>query len=242
MPCAQLARAPRGLPLLIGLALLLGGPAASAGSASQPDVLDDGAGESGLAPELNVLSGWVAGETASAFSLFMKIESLGPPPAGSHYQYHFHFQVDRTDGQTSLYHGMIHHTPAGVWTRMVQRWLPSAGLGEWGATNETGGATDVPSGVLEVEVRKAWVEAPKIDIATNRWTIAAFYIHADRVNVTTQAIEASDSAPAAGTMGSATLSQGAPTPPASSSNGALIAAAVAVVGVGTAVILFQRRE
>jgi hypothetical protein len=230
-----------GLTLLLGLAVLLAGPAAAAGSPSQPDVLDDGVGEAGLAPEVNVLSGWVAGETATAFSLFMKIQSLAAPPQGSFYQYHFHFEVQRTDGTTSLYHGMVHHSAAGAWTRMVQRWLPSGGLGSWGATNDTTGQTDLAAGVLEVQVRKAWIEAPKADIATNLWSIGDFYIHADRVNVTTQAIEMTDSAPSSGTMGSATLSLGAPAPPPSPSAWPVFAVAVAVVGVGTAVVLFQRR-
>lgn len=231
----------QGFSGLIALVLLLGGTAA-AGSASQPDVIDDGVGEAGLPPDINVLAGWVSGETASGFSLFMKIQSLAAPPVGSLHQYHFHFQVERTDGNTSLYHGIVHHTHAGAWSRMVQRWLPSAGLGEWGATNETGGGTDALTGVLEVEVRKAWIEAPKVDIATNFWSITAFYIHADRVNATTHAIEATDAAPAAGTMGSARLSLGAPAPPPSPSSVSVLAVAVAVVGVGTAVVLFQRRE
>lgn len=229
------------LGLLLGLTLLVGTPAASAGSASQPDVIDDGVGEVGLPPDLNVIAGWVGGETASAFSLFLQIQSISPPAAGAIHQYHFHFEVQRTDGDTSLYHGMVHHTHAGAWTWMVQRWLPSATQGAWGATNDTTGTVDAGAGVLQLEVLKAWIEAPKVDIANGHWSITAFYIHADRLNASTLAIEATDAAPSSGTMGSVTLSLGAPAPLPSASPVPVLAVVVAVVGVGTAVVLLQRR-
>jgi hypothetical protein len=206
------------------------------------EVEDDGSGDDSLPPNLDVLSGRVGNESATHFSVFMTIRSLAAPDDDSEViYYHFHFQAARTDGTTSLYHAMVHHAFSGSWEWMVQRWLPSGGVGGWGDTHETTGAADMATGALEVRVAKAWVESPKVDIARNTWVVDSFYIHADLVRLSNGTIERSDSAPTAGTQGSYTVSVGAP--PGAASGGSalpLLIGALAAGGLVLAVVARRR--
>lgn len=215
------------------------GPAAG-GSAANPDVTDDPSGEPSLPPELNLIAGWVGNETEAGFSTFMKVESLAAPGLAAHsIHYHFHFQVEKTDGNTSLYHAMVHHHADGMWMWMVQRWIPSAGAGAWGNTHDTRGTADGVSGVLEVHVEKAWIDSPRVDLAKNTWTIHSFYLHADLVEDATGDTVRSDTAPAAGTMGSYTVSVGAPAVPGGSAASAAFLAGLAVVSAVAAFAILR---
>ncbi len=226
--------------LVLGLALWAAAPAL-AGTPQQPEVTDDPAGDGALPPELNLLSGWVGNESSTSFSVFMKVESLAPPPDGTTYnQYHFHFQVTATNDNETLYHAMVHQHTGATWTFMVQRWIPSGGQGTWGDTHTASGWTDGHGGVLEVRVEKGWLGSPKVDIARNGFAIHSFFIHADRVSASTGAIQLTDSAPNTGTMGSYTVSLGAP--PSQSSGGSQGAVAVlSVIAAGAALLVVRGR-
>jgi hypothetical protein len=238
----------RSAPILVPLALLaaiaLLGGAASPAAASRdfPEVADDGVGDDTLPANLNIISGWVGNETATQFSLFMKIASLSAPTDDSEtIHYHYHFQVTGTDGSTSLYHAMVHHSSSGAWVWMVQRWIPSGGVGAWGDSHAAVGFADPSSGIVEVQVAKAWVIAPKIDIAKNTWTIEAFYIHADLVRNADGTIVTTDTAPSSGTMGSYAVSVGTPVASAPSNGSSLVLGAVAAVGIIAVALLFRHR-
>jgi len=208
---------------------------------TQPEVLDDNAGEAGIPPTLDVRQGWVGNETASAFSIFMLIRALeAPSNASVMYHYHFHFQVNRTDGATALYHAMVHRTSNGHWTYLVQRWLPAGGTGMWGDANSTAGYADDSTGVIEVVVNKAFVASPSIDLQRGTWTIDRFYIHADSADAATGAVTFSDAAPAIGTMGSYAVSQGAPARANAPGLGAV--AALVAVGAAAMVIVWLARR
>jgi hypothetical protein len=224
------------------MVLLAAAAAPTAASAASPEVRDDGVGEEGLPANLNVISGWVGNETASDFSVFMKMVSLAPPADGSEtIHYHFHFQVTRTDGATSLYHAMVHHSASGDWVWMVQRWVSSNGTGAWGDTHGAAGFADAAAGTVEVHVAKAWVESPKVDIAKNTWTIDSFYIHADLVRNADGAIVTTDTAPNSGTMGSYAVSVGAPIGSGDGSSSPLILAGLVAVAVLALAFLFWPR-
>jgi len=208
---------------------------------SQPDVRDDNAGETGIPPSLDVRQGWVGNETARGFSIFMQIRALeAPPNASVMYHYHFHFQVNRTDGATALYHAMVHRTSNGLWTYLVQRWLSAGGTGMWGETNSTAGYADNSTGVIEVVVNKAFVASPSVDIQRGTWTIDRFYIHADAADASTGAVTLSDAAPAIGTMGSYAVSQGAPARANAPGLGAV--AALMAVGAPSLVLAWRARR
>lgn len=207
---------------------------------SAPEVTDDGVGDSSLPPTLDIVSGWIANETHDAFSIYMKIRALDPPAnANATYHYHFHFQVVQSDGETGLYHAMVHHTASGAWTFMVEHWLTGGGTGRWGDANMTDGSVSLARGVIEVRVQKAWVKSPKVDVTKNTWTIDHFYIHADEVDVATGTILQSDTAPSVGTMGSYAVSTGTPV---TSSPGSTTLMAIAAVGAAVLVLvlLFRR--